>query len=196
MLWIVTSTYSPDQSTTEHRRKHLKYKHDRDTDKFNYNTLTNSFDTNLKCNEFKEAINQVRKRCMKALSFCGSLVGDLELATKYHVTAKIQLLLNELKASNHVLVMFTNPELQSCYRNTPNSSTSSFEPTNFQNEFPQSDTNEDHKPALSFMVFVPQEFARDKTQIARLLYIISAKDDYETVYSAPKDSTDRSSKSY
>lgn len=75
--------------------------------------------------------------------------------------------------------MFTNPELQSCYRTTPNSSSSSFEPSQYQNEFPISDTNEEHKPALSFMIFVPQEFAKDKTNIARLLYIISAKDDYE-----------------
>ena len=117
---------------------------------------------------------------MKALSFCATLIGDLELAAKYTVTSKIQGLLDELKSSNHVLVMFTNPELQSCYRTTPNSSSSSFEPAQYQNEFPISDTNEEHKPALSFMIFVPQEFAKDKTNIARLLYIISAKDDYES----------------
>ena len=92
----------------------------------NYNAETKSFDVNLKCNEFKEVINEVRKRCMKALSFCGRLIGDLELAAKYNVRSKIQELLDELKASNHVLVMFTNPELQSMNRTTPNSSSSSF----------------------------------------------------------------------
>lgn len=141
-----------------------------------YNNQTDSFDVNLKCNEFKEAINEVRKRCMKALSFCGSLVGDLELAAKYNVRSKIQELLDELKASNHVLVVFTNPELQSFNRN-PNSSASSFEPPKFQNEFPYSDTNEQNHNRQSFMIFVPYEFAKDKTQIARLLFIISAKDD-------------------
>ena len=128
--------------------------------------VSDSFDVNLKCNEFKEEINQIRKRCMKALSFCANLIGDLELAAKYVVRSSIQSLLNELKATNHVLVMFTNPELQTNYRNTPNSSSSSFDSSS--------------KCPLSFMIFVPQEFAKDKAHIARLLFIISAKDDYET----------------
>ena len=120
----------------------------------------------------------MRKRCTKALSFCSSLIGDLELAAKYNVRAKIQELLDELKASNHVLVVFTNPELQSFSRSS-NSSGSSLEPAanRFQNEFPYSDNNEEDHNRQSFMIFVPHEFAKDKTQIARLLFIISAKDD-------------------
>ncbi len=142
-----------------------------------------SFDINLKCNEFKEEINQIRKRCMKALSFCSNLIGDLELAAKYNVQSKIQELLNELKASNHVLVMFTNPELQCCYQTTPNSSSSSFEPVNQANSSSKNlntEHNQEQQPSFSFMIFVPQEFAKERTQIARLLFIISAKDDYET----------------
>lgn len=163
---------SETSSNSMRRKSQFRSKYDQ---KY-YNNMTDSFDVNLKCNEFKEAINEVRKRCMKALSFCGSLVGDLELAAKYNVRSKIQEMLDELKASNHVLVVFTNPELQSFNRN-PNSSSSSFEPPKFQNEFPYSDTNEENHNRQSFMIFVPHEFAKDKTQIARLLFIISAKDD-------------------
>ena len=48
-------------------------------------------------NEFKEEVNQIRKRCMKALSFCSNLISDLSLAAKYSVESKIQSLLKELK---------------------------------------------------------------------------------------------------
>jgi hypothetical protein len=70
----------------------------------------NVSDINLKCNELKEEINRLRKISMKSLKFCGKLIADLELAAKYEVTSSIQDLLNELAATNHVLVNFTNPE--------------------------------------------------------------------------------------
>jgi hypothetical protein len=70
----------------------------------------NVSDVNLKCNELKEEINRLRKISMKSLKFCGKLIADLELAAKYEVTTSIQVLLDELAATNHVLVHFTNPE--------------------------------------------------------------------------------------
>jgi hypothetical protein len=120
-----------------------------------------AYDINLKCNEFKEEVNQIRKRCMKALGFCSNLINDLSLAAKYTVKSKIQQLLNELKLTNHVLVIFSNPEFKFSQNMTSNS-TDQKEPTD-----------------LSFMIFVPQEFSKDKIQIARLLFLISSKDDYE-----------------
>ena len=33
--------------------------------------LEQNFDVNLKCNEFKDEVNQLRKKTMKALEFCG-----------------------------------------------------------------------------------------------------------------------------
>ena len=121
-----------------------------------------AYDINLKCNEFKEEVNQIRKRCMKALGFCSNLINDLSLAAKYNVKTKIQQLLNELKLTNHVLVIFSNPEFKFS-QNIASNSTDEKEPTD-----------------LSFMIFVPQEFSKDKIQIARLLFLISSKDDYET----------------
>jgi hypothetical protein len=122
-----------------------------------------AYDINLKCNEFKEEVNQIRKRCMKALSFCSNLISDLSLAAKYSVESKIQSLLKELKQTNHVLVIFTNPELQSSQK------------FNSSESFISNSNNQD----LSFMIFVPSEFSKDKIQIARLLFLISAKDEYE-----------------
>lgn len=122
---------------------------------------------NLKCNEFKDEINQMRKYAMKALGFCGKLINDLELAARYEVRSSIQELLDELKTSNHVLIIFTNPELNSSYSTTPESSASSFD--HLINNSPQ-----------SFMIFVPQEFSKEKLQIIRLLFIISEKDEFDS----------------
>lgn len=126
-----------------------------------------AYDINLKCNEFKEEVNQLRKRCMKALGFCSNLIDDLSLAAKYTVISKIQTLLNELKQTSHVLVVLTNPELQSSQKIVNKSSSEQ----TLKDSQQQTDT--------SFMIFVPQEFSKDKIQIARLLFLISAKDDYD-----------------
>lgn len=165
--------------------------------KHKYSLDSNSFDANLKCNEFKEEMNQLRKRCMKALGFCASLISDLELAAKYEVKSSIQNLLNELKSANYVLVSFTNPELKTSYTTTPNSSLSSLEhktppPLSHSHSTPgtmDSTEQEANSQAPSFMIFVPQEFSRDKTQIVRLLFIISEKDDHETVNSGSTNSS-------
>lgn len=117
-----------------------------DSDDVNEENLS---DVILRCNELKEEINRLRKISMKSLKFCGKLIGDLELAAKYDVTSSVQDLLNELAASNHVQLVFTNPEFS-------NSAQSS-----------------------SFMLFIPNEFSKEKVQIIRLLFIISEKDDYE-----------------
>lgn len=143
---------------------------------------SSSNDINLTFNEFKEEINRLRKSCMKALGFCSKLIKDLELAAKYVVKSSIQDLLNELKASNHVLVLFTNPELNSSYQTTPNSSSSSFHSTNCNS-------------GSSFMIFVPQEFTKDKIQIVRLLFIISEKDDFESAQQTPNNTQPRQSTS-
>lgn len=70
--------------------------------------------------------------------------------------------------------MFTNPELNSSYLTTPDSSCSSFSDNNSQN---------------TFMIFVPQEFTKDKIQIIRLLFIISEKDDFESTNPASTNSS-------
>jgi hypothetical protein len=115
-------------------------------------------DINIKCNEFKEEVNRLRKISMKSLKFCSKLISDLELAAKYEVTSNMQELLNHLKSINYVLVQFTNPELAD-YKLSSNSSGSD----------------------SSFMLFIPQEFSKDKIQIIRLLFIISEKDDYDSL---------------
>lgn len=125
---------------------------------------------NLKCNEFKEEINRMKKYSMKALAFCSKLIGDLELAARYEVKSSIQELLDELKQSGHVLINFTNPELNSSYSTTPDSSTSSFDHLVAMDSSHQS----------SFMIFVPQDFSKEKLQIIRLLFIISEKDEFNT----------------
>lgn len=126
--------------------------------------MPGAYDINLKCNEFKEEVNQLRKRCMKALAFCSNLVDDLSLAAKFTIHKnRMQYTLDQLKQSHHALVHFINPELLSSQprvRRTRDSQLAS-----------------DGAP---FMIFVPQGFAKDKIQIARLLFLISAKDDYET----------------
>lgn len=177
----------PNDHVAEHNHgHHHRYSHDHDI----------KFDVNLKCNEFKEEINQLRKRCMKALGFCSSLIGDLELAAKYTVTRGIQELLNELKASNHVLVSFINPELQmSSFQPTPNSSQSSFQQAIRTPTPPQPPLLHQQQHSASpaeqptFMIFVPHEFSKDKTQIVRLLFLISAKDDLELSQPASENSS-------
>jgi hypothetical protein len=113
-------------------------------------------DVNLKCNELKEEINRLRKISMKSLKFCGKLIADLELAAKYEVTSSVQELLDELAATNHVLVHFTNTQFEST----------------------------DSSTTPPFMIFIPHEFSKDKIQIVRLLFIISEKDDYDPNYGA------------
>ncbi|RNA22457.1 mitogen-activated kinase kinase kinase 4 isoform X4, partial [Brachionus plicatilis] len=104
---------------------------------------------NLNFNEFKEEINKFRKFCLRTLDFTAEFLADLELAAKYELTHDLQTLLDKLYTTNHVLVNFTNQELLN-------------------------DSSE-----RSFLIFVPQEFAKDKIQIVRLLFIISEKDTYE-----------------
>ena len=49
---------------------------DLNQDYFNYGSENgDSFDVNSKCNKFKDEVNQLRKRTMKALEFCGKLLG-------------------------------------------------------------------------------------------------------------------------
>ncbi len=91
--------------------------------------------------------------------------------------SSVQRLLDELKESNHVLVEFTNPELQS---------------TSFKNTLNLDELQEDgqsqiktlnetnHIKLPSYLIFAPFEFAKDKVQIVRLLFIISEKDDFNT----------------
>jgi hypothetical protein len=161
--------------------------YDRSSHRHRLSFDSTALDVNLKCNEFKEEVNQLRKRCMKALGFCANLISDLELAAKYTVLADIQELLNQLKASNHVLVTFTNPELQySSYTPTPNSSTSSMahehasvSPSSSTTSAGAASTSVGNDQTPSFMIFVPHEFSKDRTQIVRLLFIITAKDDFE-----------------
>ena len=90
------------------------------------------------------------------------MIGDLELAAKYTVKSSIQQLLNELKSSNHVLVAFTNPELKDSFNRGLEQSDYTEDPTN-----------------QSCMIFVPYEFSKDKTQIIRLLFIISEKSEFD-----------------
>ncbi|RNA29327.1 mitogen-activated kinase kinase kinase 4 [Brachionus plicatilis] len=105
---------------------------------------------NLDFNEFKEEINNSRKWCIRALQFTAEFLTDLELASKYQVVHSLQALLDKLHSSEHVLVNFTNKELQS-------------------------DLSE-----RSFLIFVPREFSNERIQIARLLFLISAKDNFES----------------
>ena len=44
-------------------------------DDFGYENAE-SFNVNSKCNEFKDEVNQLRKKTMKALEFCGKLLGE------------------------------------------------------------------------------------------------------------------------
>ncbi|CAF0873556.1 unnamed protein product, partial [Brachionus calyciflorus] len=112
----------------------------------NVSTL-NLEELNLKFNDYKQEINKLRKFCLRTLEFSSEFVSDLELAAKYEVLTTVQDLLDRLKASNHVMINFTNEELSS---------------------------------ESSFLIFVPQEFAKDKIQIVRLLFIISEKDEFES----------------
>jgi hypothetical protein len=99
------------------------------------------------------------------------------LAAKYEVKSSIQRLLDELKASNHVLVEFTNPELQSTsFKNTLNSEEFQLETQKICTET-INELNPIKSP--SFLIFAPFEFSKDKVQIVRLLFIISEKDDFE-----------------
>ena len=110
--------------------------------------------------------------------FFSNIKGDLELAAKYKVVSSTQELLDQLKASNHVLVSFTNPELKSSYQNNKECSESTFAPTptNSSNSIPTDENcTQENSQGSSFMIFVPQEFSKDKTQIIRLLFIISEK---------------------
>lgn len=153
---------------------------------------------NLKCNEFKEEINRVRKYSLKALGFCSKLINDLELAARYEVRSTIQDLLDELKQSGHVLVNFTNPELNSSsFSTTPDSSASSFDHlmqhvttttggvTNSSTSSLLASSINTSMPTPSsstspFMIFVPREFHKEKLQIIRLLFIISEKDEFDS----------------
>ena len=117
---------------------------------------------NLNFNEFKEEINKFKKFCLRTLDFTAEFLADLELAAKYQVVHELQHLLDKLYSSNHVMVNFTNQELLN-------------------------DSSE-----RSFLIFVPQEFAKDKIQIVRLLFIISEKDTFE---SKEAESTEDNAKS-
>ncbi len=111
------------------------------------------------------------------------------MAAKYDVKSSVQKLLDELKASNHVLVQFTNPELQSTsFKNT-------FDFEEFHKEATSqssSDTIRDLRnlKSPSFLIFSPYEFSKNKVQIVRLLFIISEKDDFDNT-----DSTSHSKSS-
>jgi hypothetical protein len=185
--------YSQEDSQSKNNSNSVQDNNDNSTDAYEAEI---PFDVNIKCNQFKEELNKLRKRCMGALEFCSSLIGDLELAAKYSVQGRISKILKQLKDTNHVLIMFTNPELHTSYNNTPNSSKTSFDsftsqsqsqsPTepkdikgnSFIHSTSTSSTKEKESSPLTFMIFVPQEFSRDKAQIVRLLFITSAKDDY------------------
>lgn len=145
------ASLSATKSSTQHQQ------HQRSA----YNTNSNNSDDedarsdelksiHFKCNELKAQIRELRERTMKALTFCKSFMNDLELAAKYEIKSQsIQCLLNELKLTNHVLVNFSDSK--------------------------QIFSNNAAKK--TFMIFVPYEFANDKRQILRLLYMTSAKDD-------------------
>lgn len=108
----------------------------------------------------------MKKYSMKALGFCSKLINDLELAARYEVKSSIQELLDELKSSGHVLINFTNPELNwASYSTTPESSTSSFDHL----------MGGEGAATAPFMIFVPHEFYKEKLLIIRLLFIISEK---------------------
>lgn len=131
---------------------------------------------------------------MKALGFCSKLINDLELAARYEVRSTIQQLLDELKQSGHVLVTFTNPELNSSsYTTTPDSSTASLHQQQFGSSTSSMMTMLPNVPSTSisncsnlaaaapFMIFVPKEFSKEKLQIIRLLFIISEKDEFDNI---------------
>ena len=65
---------------------------------------------------------------------------------------------------------FNNKELQSSYNSNPSGCILS--PMESEVKFKE----------CNFMIFVPHEFSMDKTQIVRLLFIISAKDDFEQTF--------------
>ena len=150
---VAANLYEIEEESSEifsNEDGHQQQQQENFCDEFQQQEENNLFDINLKCNELKEEINRLRKISMKSLKFCGKLIADLELAAKYEVTSGVQELLDDLVASNHALVQFTNPEFV-------------------------------NNSSASFMLFIPHEFARDKIQILRLLFIISEKDDPGTL---------------
>lgn len=112
--------------------------------------LSSNDKLNFNFNMLKEEINKTKKYCLKALKFTAEFLVDLELAAKYQVVKSLQTLLDQLKYSDHVLINFTNKELMN-------------------------DSCE-----RSFLIFVPKEFSNERIQIARLLFIITAKDNFES----------------
>lgn len=112
--------------------------------------LSSNDNLNLNFSMLKEEINKLRKYCLEALKFTAEFLADLELAAKYQVVKSLQTLLDQLKSSDHVLLNFTNKDLLN-------------------------DSCE-----RSFLIFVPKEFSNERIQIARLLFLITAKDNFES----------------
>jgi len=95
------------------------------------------------------------------------------------------------------MVSFTNPELNASHESNKTLSESSSDPTpvNSSANVPEMEKSSIcNKQGSSFMIFVPQEFSKDKTQIVRLLFIISEKSDFENQSSAANSTRSEKSK--
>ncbi len=62
------------QNNVDNRSEDETTRNNFDQDYSNYEE--DGFDVNSKCNKFKDEVNQLRKKTMKALEFCGSLLGN------------------------------------------------------------------------------------------------------------------------
>ena len=81
----------------------------------NENDVNDDNDVNLKCNELKLAIRELRDRTMKALTFCRSFMNDLELAAKYEVKSTLKSLLDFLSTEFHLIKLTGNKSSDSSF---------------------------------------------------------------------------------